>query len=625
MSGGNYILCDRAEHILYSQTHYPTATILATTPECVWECMQRVLPYTRLDDFYQPSDINQLAELTLLREYAWAKWMDEALFQIVPDFAQGFQPARAHLYFLKRTFDNFILPAKILQEFGNRAHPSTLALFERNAFIPNDLAPRPDDRPLFALLSPAILNGQVALDVLPDLPTVSERKVKQENRWQRALRNPQSIFNRVSLAFSRLLGNICSVESKLALNNYGQVYYAEVIPLLQKMGVAVHTMPRWVGNSNHFAKSVQEVKTILTQASPDILARTEFWQVTDPVSEGLRDFAKDYFESWITCTVPRSWGNFLRARQWLKDGNFSAVAGMEVQGLLAADVYLAAGSLGLPRIAAIHNPPGGAVDIPMQDLLGIIQSDIYIVNGQGDVDYFTQFQKRLGVFQRGHVVAVGSLRMERVRALAKQKKYVTRAQPVVMYVPTMLFGPYRFFAEGENSDVAYFELQRQLIAVFARFPNVRVLYKAFPGGHAWNPIEKLIAQTAPNVTVTHQRLTKLMWDVDAIVVDCTGSTAFAEVMLTNKPVLVYAGRDWAPLLPSAKQALSRRAKVADLPDTFVAMVENLLAAGDYTPCAAEASDEFLRLYVTHLNDGRSAERLGHILHQVIKQRAGCGD
>ncbi len=621
----SFVLCERAEHVDLARSHAPDSAIVAITPEAAWFCQRQQIQYVRLDDFVSSAAMNEVAEETLRREYAWAKWMDHALGEVIPEFATtGFTPAKAHLYFLKRTFDNLILPARVLLDFAANAKPSDITVFERSGFCP-DMLDLPPERPIFALLAPVILQGGAQVKVWPELPVSAGAPVSREQPQLSA----RIVGRKLARAARRIAANLrrnmpSAVKIAWISGGYDMAF---AVPFLRHAGAALLVPPGQAALAAKYRDAIEKAALALKQAWDRVSQSAEFWQVLDPTSPALRSLVEPFLKRWVLQEVPLAWGQFLSAREWLESQRLMAVAGVEVQAPLTGVILNAAGTLGLHRVASLHNGPGGAIDLPVQDCLGLIQSDVYLVNGSGDVEYFESFDKRLGTYKRAITIAAGSARLEALR-MAKNSASIARLRaqllegatfPLLLYIPTQLLGCYRYFNEGYISDVAYLELQQRILKRCAEFPNVRILYKPFSFEYATNPMPEFIAKSVPNGRTLAHPLGELIWAVDAIIVDFP-STPLNEVLLTDKPVIAYADRYWARMLPQAKQALQKRALVSETPEEFEEQVACFLAAGNFAPIA-HPDNEFLRLYGTHLDDGRSAQRAADIIVRAARDRS----
>jgi len=242
------------------------------------------------------------------------------------------------------------------------------------------------------------------------------------------------------------------------------------------------------------------------------------------------------------------------------------------------------------------------------------QSDAFLVAGEGTAQEL-ELNRPAFLYPHTRFTPVGSSRLDKLRRLhsmARSQRLRIKLQagdpkPIILYIPTS-FGTYgRAVSDlAAFPEVSYLELQQSILRLWNEVPGVRLLYKDLIVANDLNRVMPVfIEKYVPNATVTHKRLTDLMWAVDAIIVD-HAITALSEVLLTTKRLVVFMPRPNASS-PEAKALLEKRATVADTPAEFVKCVRAFLGAGDFSDLA-DPNDEFLRSYCTHANDGRSAER-----------------
>jgi len=432
-------------------------------------------------------------------------------------------------------------------------------------------------------------------------------------------------LNRITDAFGLAWSNMHANQARVAWCGNPDPMDLIVSDLLRRR-VAVTRVSSRPGKRRQDTVERERIASLLAEKAGSLMATDAFWQVLDPVSPALRAFAEPFLKRWLLDQVPLAWVQFQNVRDWLRSGRFSALICTEIQDPVNSSILMAAEALALPRITCVHNPTNGVVDGPAIDCLGPIQSDVHLVAGEGEARYYRTFENRLDVFGRAKEIAVGSPRLDALRnsserqSAARLRAAFTAGDslPLILYIPTNLTGCYRYFNEGHISDVAYFELQQRMVKVFAEFPNVRLLYKPFRSEFATNPIPEFISEFVPNGRVVFTPLTELVWAVDAIIIDYP-STPLVEAALTDKPIIVYAGRNWARMPSEAKQALEKRAWVSEAPDEFESQGRQFLTAGNFVPLASP-DDEFLRLYATHLNDGRSAERAADVILNIVAEQ-----
>jgi hypothetical protein len=179
-------------------------------------------------------------------------------------------------------------------------------------------------------------------------------------------------------------------------------------------------------------------------------------------------------------------------------------------------------------------------------------------------------------------------------------------------VPTH-FAPYgRAIGElAGHPAVPYFELLQRVLSLWKAAPGVRLVYKDFIVANDRSRVmPRFIREEVPDAIVTTQRLTDVMWAIDAIVVDHV-ITAAPQVLLANKPTVFFMPAT-TPQADRARVLLRSRASVATTPDEFVEQVRQLLESGTYPP-VQDTDRAFLKRYGVHRGDGRSARRAADVI------------
>lgn len=107
--------------------------------------------------------------------------------------------------------------------------------------------------------------------------------------------------------------------------------------------------------------------------------------------------------------------------------------------------------------------------------------------------------------------------------------------------------------------------------------------------------------------------TELLIDAAVIILDGVGTTSM-EAAITDKPLFILTNR--ANYYPEVKQLLAKRAVIADTPEELISRVKEYLTTGKYP--ADLRNREFVKAYGTHLDDGRSADRVIEFLISLRK-------
>jgi hypothetical protein len=152
----------------------------------------------------------------------------------------------------------------------------------------------------------------------------------------------------------------------------------------------------------------------------------------------------------------------------------------------------------------------------------------------------------------------------------------------------------------------YFEMLVEISRLFSEFPDVQFIYKPFPELPP-DPAVKIFKQNCPNCKITSEYLVyEIALISDGIVVDFP-STALLEVLLTDKPVIVFSDKRFICLLAEAREILSKRAVVEEEITGFFNSLRQFISSD--LKILKNSDRSFLKAYGTFLDDGKSAERV----------------
>jgi hypothetical protein len=190
---------------------------------------------------------------------------------------------------------------------------------------------------------------------------------------------------------------------------------------------------------------------------------------------------------------------------------------------------------------------------------------------------------------------------------------------VVLYVPTSY--QYNWYlARQSYLGVPYFQLLLQVIEILREFPRTHFIYKPFPE-LPLDPIIKLISERCSSCRViTDMSVFELAQASDACIFDIP-STGLLEAFLTDKPTLVFSDSRFVALRPKARTLLRKRAILCETPADYLSQMRLFLGSGDFQDLE-NADREFLRMYGTYEDDGRSADRAVAALKEIGLGRVG---
>lgn len=166
-------------------------------------------------------------------------------------------------------------------------------------------------------------------------------------------------------------------------------------------------------------------------------------------------------------------------------------------------------------------------------------------------------------------------------------------------------------------------MQRRLVGAFNEFPEIQFVLK-LPDGplYPFSPIADLVRdRQLKNCVVITDPLTSVLPMADLFVTD-TPTTAFLEILATQRPVLFCGyqmAKPWAPDRwdPSRLEMWQERVAYSDDLEEFLELLRSYLREERFEPVSSQ--DTLLKLFGTHLDDGKSVER-AHAFLETLARR-----
>ncbi|MFN8455087.1 MAG: hypothetical protein U0401_10555 [Anaerolineae bacterium] len=611
--------------------------LLAITPEAAYTCQQLAQPYLKLEDYAHVT--KRLSEYApVLQSYLeWEAWLDQWGQQAIPEFgANGFRAASAATYLLQFFFAEIWATSVNIRELLEAINPTQVALWPPHiTSVPSNLQPRVS--PL-AILAPPIVRqygidfvdlSEQAPGLRPITPTVElplDRKsfISGIKAW---LRQKPLITDIVQTGLDGLWPYLKPLRSGAPRILFSGYTYdlSSLARALRKQGAHITCLSdKLSGQAPGLSSLAYNIldDTVLTEAGGRLLQTSELWKPLEQWGVERTPLWDKPLHFWWHQLVPQFWSHYQQVRQLLSQHKFTALVTWDSGGdTLSGGATNAAERAGVPRYIYQHGGSSGLDAKRLQMYLRF--SDTFLVHGQQTVD---ELRQSCPPFLQpcAQVISVGSGQLDLLRQQNKPEN-IRRLRahlqagdnrPLIMYIPTC-FGTYgRAISDlAAHPDVSYFELQQTVLKLWQEMPEVRLLYKEFiivPNDPNNTVMRDFVQTQIPGAIVTNQRLTDLMWAVDAIVVDHV-ITAISEILLTKKPVVVYMPQPNTSS-PQAKSLLQKRATVTETPLDFIAEVRNLLQKRQY-PELENPNTEFSQAYSTHSNDGCSAERAASFILQ----------
>ncbi len=619
----NLVFVETAPQVEWAVSRRPSvftdSLVVAATPDAAHACQKSGIEYSKIED---------LAALNLrrseykegLREYlAWEAWLDEWARECVPEFGRtSFMPAQGASLSLQMVHAEIWSTGRCLDELFNRVKPDTITLWRPLILaVPSYLQPAVNPVVMLAADMAAQRGIRVRdlAEEAPELRVVGDvqhapgiRSAVRHAVFNGAIRQFAAAY--VRGGFGDALRGLVPVWTKrraVLVCGFGYDIQRLVVEL-RRVGVGVRQIPSSPGVEaleNSFLKRLKAV-------APRLLEEPRFWDPVERCGVGRTELWKAPLLHWWRRILPVTWSSFLAAKQHFKTRSYQAVVIAGVNEQEEGPLVAAAKESKIPTFLYQH---GGSSDLDSLELMGWLRgADTMLLYGEGTV---ADLSETLPTYasRTSSLVPVGSARLDEIgarrKAPARERLRVNLqngdGRPLVLYVPTHFSQFAR--AIGELADlpvVSYFEMLQRVLCLWKNAPGVRLVYKDFRvANDRARLMPDFIRDNIPGAIVTSQRVTDLMWSVDAIVVDHV-ITAAAEVLITNKPCVFFMPSPTAQA-KRARELLAARARVASTADEFVESVRALLNRAEYPPL--ESIDRrFLAAYGTHLDDYASAKR-----------------
>lgn len=629
--------------------------ILALTPHVEYALEKLGLAYERPEDYHTEDDINNIGFDNLATQKKFNDMVDSFLqsrWEILNEYK--IHPADLNWYYLKKILNAVSIPAFILRRVFEHKQPELVYYFgTRDESINRDL------RFLGESVWSKVIQAALGSFEIPGFVIANNSDPRVLSRYQSiqpwnfrvtmkkiALRafGPAGIrFMRNGMRNTKLFGSLFTalIRKKeiqrlprvLFLDsNFNLAYLQASIEAKKSFSVlrwAVHPMefPYYI-NQPALTKSTlskagystkHHFSDLCRQMGDDICSRNEFRSFFQFSGIDCYSILERRLRHFFDFSLPDLVNIYLNARVLLKSENPFAVMTSTLGDYGDQTVALAARHENTPFVIYRHGDSSGhiqmrsgvAVTIKNMDLN---QPDYVLAFGEGDVEF-------LETGKRDHVkiIPIGSASLDKLkRPKSKQdghalrKKYgLSTTKKLVMYVPTDMEGNMRISPHRSRSPSRSYELERALLRTFSEFPDVQFVLKLhITHGHPCSPIVQEIRDLGVKNCVTITDPFSLLIPMADMFITDYPSTSFLEMQTTDKPILVCGHQLPIPMSanwdPSLLDIWQERIAYSDDLEEFTNLLRDYLKNNRFQPVKSE--NAILKLFGTHLDDGRSVNR-----------------
>ena len=617
---------------------------LALTPSAALALSKYGINYLIVDDFFNEEELLGNLDDRLNLQVQWAIWVDHYLQSRIPEFATfNYSPAIAFFYRVKNFFDRFTTHRFGLQSFLSNYRPSKILWMSNSKQLHKD-------------------RHNIELDyvdmILPAL--IEEYGVEIEIFKQNVKSSISADRNNFAClhALLREKGRPIKEFGKRAYIFYqgwrlAKDHHVEPLlrPLSEKTEVLVlqntydmaHVLPELVAAKirlvhlhlpSLYAQSLKvrvgTVGKVLGKAWTEIKEDAKFWTLLEGWDRG-RQIVQPWLSHLWNHTFLEGWKGLKTGSEYLSKKKYFAIITSAVQALNPYETGIAfvhaARNIGIPVFSYLHGSLPGYCHQPVQVFWDMPHSDHHFVYGSGVAKYLNQISERFPL-RFATALAGGSTCAEMYRktynpnkATVLRRKLVAHDKcPLILYIPNMITYHRRLSGDAP-ACMPYFELQKKAIEVFAKFTNVRLVYRSFVG--SWTHLMlSFIKSCVPNAIIAAYRdvkLADLMWTVDGIILDYP-TTPIREILLTNKPIIVFSDKRYYKMFPEAKALLRKRCKLTETPEDFLTTIHDFLAGGKFDEIRCP-NNEFYKYYITAKDEGSSSRDVAQEIIRVMNERA----
>jgi len=632
-------------------------TVLALTPHVAYAIEKMGQPFVQLEDYHTEDDlhtlgIRQLDDLDILCEA-----IDRAVLENVPDFSKyNLRPGAIAWYELKILLNSAGVKALIFEQVLKKTGPGRVFFFDTaEESIPLNL--RFLKESVWSRVIPVVCGGfGVACEAMGKLKGAPDVFCYKGVKGIRSL----GLKGRVGFLIRRVLGDATFRSTRKLYQNLKRlpvrrtyrdlsIHSGREQPLLMTLseGYSISDIIEKVVRREAFQivyvnmENLWEMTWLYPSGFPERLKQPDFpaglpagvqnaWKQFQASDAFLRaskvgcveiaEIVERRLAYFFTSVVPDILHTFLQARELLMRYRPAAVLAATMTYRPKA-FFHAARWAGVPSVVYRHGSSGGYTLMETCGNFINYQNDLrwadYIfTNGEGDNTYYKKYYSG-----RWQTIAVGSAVLDRLRrpvpdsmrrALFRETG-LNPERPVIFYCPTTIDGNVRAIPFRSRSPARAFDLERKIVKVFREFPEIQCVVKLPAPSPFWpmSPIVEVIRdEKVTNCVVLTGSFQALMPLADLFVTDYP-STTFLEMLTTDRPILVCGYLFPVPFErsrwhPSLLDMWRKRVVYSDDLHEFLEVLRRFLRERRFNPVVSD--NEMLRLFGTHLDDGRSAER-----------------
>ena len=630
------------EHLLQQWAHTEGAHIVSLNVQSAYGLSRRCIPFKRADEFYAPSAYEAVGERNFQRVKEFVQHVDGQLQTIDEIQLTSLSLAEANYPRLKVLFDSVALGAFELKNIVEIIKPSQIFFYGWPIKDCVDEIQFTNEETLYGRI--ILLLSQAYGISFTDLSQNSTQKVRRMG-WKQLLVNrfkaylPQlllfknvirpillsyisNLFKPRSVATPTFLlhsaYDVANVTQTMILKNMGPLFLLDVNSAEVS---CTRFLPGW---SHTTQKTLQraDIRRNLREIGERLLRSKEFLAYFEFEGINCADIIRHKLNCFFDEILPRNLHIYETCRALFDSHEGARLLMGNGDNSDWEMVLCAARQCGL-RTYKYQHGSDGFFHFPLLEYYSLTNADGLFVFGEGVKQ---GLQKH---FQRPiELLPVGSAALDYLIAHPTrnqgqrhlQRQGVDLNRPIVAYPLSVMAVNRMYISYHLYRDWAYYEIHRKVVDLFRLHPEVQLVIKTHPSPLCpESPVVQYIQdEHISNCYVIRTgAFTDLLAQANLFITDAP-STVALQAMTTTKKILIYNGI--LRFEPEARDLIKKRCLYHEDLDTFLVNLNQLLDQKSFV----DVSDnrEFLRTYGTHLDDGRSADRvIEELMHPSIRSNA----
>ncbi len=633
----NIIFVEKKSHIdkaLSLADNHPDNLIISLFPAVSVELEEKKVPFKTPEAFFRPDRLNDMGMDNYSRTDGFCKYLDEVMKSKISIFSyENINAASMHYYYYKILFDSVLSKYFMLEQIINAENPENLfyitsqkEIIERTLFFNRSsiysriipliskkynlkYTPYGDEAEFYHMekrnnirlvtelirYSPGTLVEHIKTFTINNLLSIKLNIEYKKNR--------NSIF---ILASGHDIPHIIEEIKKAKSWNILQLYYDEIknpspiFPYEKTLSFETDT--------EIMSALMNSVEGIWDELLNDKIFHEFF------VFEGCDMFPvfEDRLGFFIKKGIVEILDVYLRHKKAFEfyESGLTLTSTTNL-GYIGQSIIHAAKKAGIPTVTYQEGAGYGSPEAPMYEHTEYLTCDYFLSYGEGTEDHL----KKTGAQYSSKIIPTGSVRLDKIMQKSQKKK--RNAIKNIMYIPSYVQNNIQHFPYNAGTANYNFDVQRNIIDFLKEYDEYTIFVKCAWYGHK-ELAQYIKTQKYRNIKLIESiPLEYVLHCADMYILDFP-STVHLECLVTGKPVFIYLDNFMTRMNPESRELLDKRAFCCLSLEDLEAELSGALVSGH----VSEKNDDlYIKQFCTHINDGKSLERVKYFIETLNTQNS----